>query len=86
MMDDFDIEKSDLHSRGGRLSVSLTSPEDPCQDLPRERSLVPEDGLESPENGVREREDDCREKERDGASAPNPSGTSFSCSCPAGAG
>lgn len=84
--DPFDIEKSDLHSRGGRLSVSLTGPTAPCQDLPRERSLVPEDGLESPENGVRAREDDWREKDRDGASAPNPSGMSFACSHPVCAG
>ena len=83
--DPFDIEKSDLHSRGGRLSVSLTGPMCPpglCQDRARERSLVPEDGLESPENGVRAREDGWREKVRDGASAPKLSGTSPFCSHP----
>lgn len=75
MAEVFDIEKSDLHSRGGRLSVSLTGPTaPPFHDLTRERSLDPEDGLESPENGVRERVDDCREYARDGVMVPYPSG------------
>lgn len=63
MLCDLDIEKSDLHSRGGRFAFSLTEPD---HDLPRERSLVPEDGLESPEKVVRERDEDTRESERDG--------------------
>lgn len=56
-------EKSDLHSRGGRFSNSLTSPgaandvdEFDCGPN-RESSLSRDDELESPENGVRERED-----------------------------
>lgn len=72
---DLDIEKSDLHSRGGRLSVSLT---EPVQDRARDRSLTPDDGLESPENGVRERECDRCETERIGVVAPNPSNSFLS--------
>ena len=47
MVGDRNIEKSDRHSRGGRLSFSLTVL---VNDRERERSLFPEDGLESPEN------------------------------------
>lgn len=46
------IVKSGLHSRGGRLSCTLTKP---VNDLDLEISLVMDEGLEWWENGVLER-------------------------------
>jgi len=59
-----DIEKSERHSRGGRLSFSLT---ELVHERERARSLCRDDGLlESVENGDKGREDDRLDRLREG--------------------